>query len=559
MWQAADTARYWAIVWTGLGVTALLALLPAFAEVANRRWLARLAHPGIFAGVLLVSFLAWRWPTWFAGPQPNPDEAHMIAGAITLRDHPAFWRDVDGTTHGPLNDYALLPVIAVGLSLDLVGARFTGSLLAAGALLAVWLATRRWLDDASSRLALLPALVFWGGTSFWDFFQYSSELVPLSLTTAGGALGSAALRIENSTWRRVTLAGAAVALGLVPYAKLQAVPLAVTVGVVLVGATLACPHSGPRRTSWLEACWLIGGAVAPTLLLLLSLAASGLMGEFYQSYIKSNLLYAGSRHLSWGEQLKGWSEYLASAPGSAAFFYATLWAALLLLVPGLFRGARPAVWTALGWVIAIASFITVLAPGRAYLHYLHFLVPGAAFLLACSLGAAQQNLTPISPWIARAAMVVGVLVALVPQMAFRHGEDHPFLRDHAALRSRPPSSLAARLNQEGLPGDRLAVWGWRPMLHVETGLPQGTRDGQTQRMIETGPMTEYYRDRFLKDFLRNKPRWFVDAVGPGNFAYEDRRSQDHRSFRGLAHVVREDYELLGEFDGCRLYRRKDFR
>lgn len=559
MWQAAEPARYWAIVWTGFGLTALLAFLPALAVGANRPWLPRLAHPVIFGGVLIVSFLAWRWPTWFAGPQQNPDEAHMIAGAITLRDYPVFWRDVDGTTHGPLVDYALLPATVAGLSIDLVGARITGTILAAGALLSVWLATRRWLDEVSSRLALLPALVFWGGTTFWDFFQYSSELVPLFLTTVGGALGAAALKSEKHLLRRVSLVGAAAILGLVPYAKLQAVPLAAAVGAVLICATVVCSPLPPTRSRWLEASWLVGGALAPTLLLLVALTASGLLSEFYQAYIKSNLQYAESRHMPWGEQLLGWNDYLASAPGSGPLVHGTFWAALLLLIPAVFRGGRPALWTILGWAMAITSLLAVLAPGRPYLHYLHFLVPGAAFILACSLSAAQQSLAPISPWLARAAMAVGVLVALVPQLSFRHREEHPFLRDHIALRSKPPSTLAVRIMRESLPGDRLTIWGWRPILHVETGLPQGTRDGQTQRMIEPGPMTEYYRKRFLNDFQLNKPRWFVDAVGPGNFAYEDRRSHDHKTFRDLAYAVREDYVLIGEFDGCRLYRRKRSR
>ena len=559
LWQAAEPARYWAVVWTSLGVTALLSFLPALAVGAKHHWPGRLAHPVIFSGVFVATFLAWRWPTWFAGPQPNPDEAHMIAGAITLRDYPVFWRDVDGTTHGPLNDYALLPATAAGLPLDLVGARFTGSLLAAGALLAVWLTTRRWLDDASSRLALLPALVFWGGTSFWDFFQYSSELVPLFLIAVGGTLGTVALKSGSPLWRRAALAGAAAALGLVPYAKLQAIPLAAAVGFILLCATFGWPNPKSTRARYVETGWLVAGALVPTLLLLVTLAGSGLLAEFFQAYIRSNLLYAESRHLSWGGQLLDWNRYLAAAPGSASFFQGYLWAALLLLVPALFRGGRPAFWTTLGWAVAIASFLTVLAPGRTYLHYLHFLVPGAAFLLACSLSAAQQNLAPISPWLARAALLVGLLVALGPQLAFRHREDHPFLRSHVAWRATPPSSLVARLKMESLPRDRLTIWGWRPMLHVETGLPQGTRDGQTQRMIEPGPMAEYYRNRFMGDFQRNRPRWFVDAVGPGNFAYEDRRSQDHRTFRALALVVRDDYELLGEFDGCRLYRRKDPR
>ena len=59
--------------------------------------------------VLAGALLAFRWPLLWAPHQQNPDESQLIAGAITLRHDPVFWRSVDGVTAGPLDYYPLLP------------------------------------------------------------------------------------------------------------------------------------------------------------------------------------------------------------------------------------------------------------------------------------------------------------------------------------------------------------------------------------------------------------------------------------------------------------------
>jgi hypothetical protein len=549
-WFAAAPARYWITAWGAFGLSALLAFAPETAGSA-RAWARRLAHPAWFAAAVLVTFLAFRWPTWFAPDQINPDEAHMIAGAITLRDFPVFWRDVDGTTHGPLNDYVLLLAPALGLPLDFAGARFVGTLLQTLTLLAVWVAGRRLFDPVSARLGVLPALLMWAATSFWDFLQYSSELMPIALAAAGGALGTVGLTAQGVGSRRAALVTGAVLLGLVPYAKLQGVPLAGVIGGLLV---VGAWRSSAGRARWLELTCLLAGALAPTLLLLGGLALLGLLGEFHQAYWRSNLIYAGERHMTYAKQLKEWTFFLDGAKGSLAFFQGTLWAALLLLVPAAWGPRR--LMLGLGWLLALAAFYTVLAPGRHYFHYAHFLFAPGAFLLAASLHAARAGLNPWSHWLARGATVFAMLVALSPQVSFRRAEPHPFLEGYAGPVATGHSEIGRLLRAAQQPGDRLAIWGWRPQLYVETGLPQATRDGQTSRMIDAGPMFDFYRARYLADFVRTRPRWFVDAVGGNNFAYTDRWAQGHQTFRDLAAVIRSDYVLVGEADGCRLYRRK---
>ena len=90
-------------------------------EVGRIDW-----RTGVVVGLTL---LAWRWP-YLLDPQPfNPDEAQLIASAITVEHAGAFWRSLDGTTSGSLNALALLPTHWLGVPLDYFNARLTGLLL----------------------------------------------------------------------------------------------------------------------------------------------------------------------------------------------------------------------------------------------------------------------------------------------------------------------------------------------------------------------------------------------------------------------------------------------
>ena len=80
------------------------------------------------------------------------------------------------------------------------------------------------------------------------------------------------------------------------------------------------------------------------------------------------------------------------------------------------------------------------------------------------------------------------------------------------------NAAARRIAAEAKPGDTLCVWGWEPRLYVMTGLPQATREAHTERLILDSAVRDFYRERFLADFRRAPPAFFVDGIVPDNFA-----------------------------------------
>jgi len=86
-----------------------LSLLAALAWTVRDATASRPSRLLGWAWWLLLAVVAFRWPILWFPHQQNPDESQLIAGSITLRQDPVFWRSVDGGTAGPIDFYPLLP------------------------------------------------------------------------------------------------------------------------------------------------------------------------------------------------------------------------------------------------------------------------------------------------------------------------------------------------------------------------------------------------------------------------------------------------------------------
>jgi hypothetical protein len=141
------------------------------------------------------------------------------------------------------------------------------------------------------------------------------------------------------------------------------------------------------------------------------------------------------------------------------------------------------------------------------------------------------------------------------QLAERFIEPPSFLR--LVPDSRRRGDIVGRLTQLKRPGDTLAVWGWRPELHVEAQLPQAVREAHSERQMKESPQRAYFRARYLADLQAAAPAFFVDAIGHGGFLYQDRAAYGLETFAELNDYVGRHYRLLGELDSFRLYLRLD--
>src|ERR1019366_9391905 len=204
-----------------------------------------------------VTLLGFRWPMLWVQHQLNPDESQLIAGALTLRHDPVFWRSVDGGTAGPLDYYPLLPAAWVDGFASYAAARLIALTVVFGAVVFGGETLALLAGAALARIAMLPALAAIAFTTTPDFAHYSTELIPALLLAAAGYV--AGRRLLTPAPRQLWLI--ALLLGGVPWAKLQAAPLACVLWLLVT----VHEYRAGRTRSWLP---LVAGGLLPTLVCL---------------------------------------------------------------------------------------------------------------------------------------------------------------------------------------------------------------------------------------------------------------------------------------------------
>lgn len=487
-----------------------------------------------FALAIVVALVAGRWEALTDNqPWGNPDEGHLLAGALTLAHDPVFWRSVDGTTHGPVDLWPLTFVSWIGLTLDYRAARILAVACTAGMILLLWrLVARR--SEAAGRIAVLPATAWLALTREPEFHQLCSEHVPMLLiamaTKTAFAESPGGFSERRAAWLGVLLAA-------LPFAKLQAVPVAAAIGGTWLWSTR---ETGSRQLLLLRSAFL-GGAVALAIVLAPTLLA-GLGGEFWTSYIVANRNYAmvgplnppGPR-LIWGLQ------WLLAITGGA------LVAALLADRRGLL-GNR---YLPEGAALTVAAVLAIRFPGHPFQHYWLLAAPGIILLAGAAAPVLLGRERIPQGWLPALALVVMLPFALKRLQAF------PRFEEFRAARPQIGATALAAIREQVPADGSLAIWGWLPDLYVLTQRPQAVREAQTGAEINPGPLQARFRARYLADLERRRPEVFVDAVHPGAFAFTDRACQGHETFPDLSAWLARDYAPAGEFDGLRLYRRKD--
>lgn len=511
------------------------------------------APPRDWAFVLLLLFflLAWRWPVFFWPQGLNPDESQLVSGAITLTRDPVFWRSVDGNTAGPFNFYVLLPLHWLGLPLDYMSARLTGLLLVWGALSCCYRMLRSDLDAATARIGFLPGALFFATVYNGDFIHYSTEHLPLFVFSAAACLLWTGRAAPPRTGLHPAWLAAGVCMGILPWAKLQAAPLAAA--LALWGVILAL---GDRQRAWPARCarigWLATAALTPSFAILLMVWATGQWEHFVKSYIVNNLAYVGKG----GDPIGATRELLDRMQGTWSFPPLAITAFSVVLAAtlhGLVRRQRPSHLFVAGGGFTFVAALCVLTPQRGFLHYLLFLVPPLTWWGAAALGEFRPKASGrTAPELV--FLVATLALAAIPVGMRLRGPPLEFVTYLTERWTRPYDELGFLLSKLRKPGDTLAVWGWYSHLHVESGLAQATREAVSERQIQESLQRDtYYRPRYLADLQRNQPAFFVDAVGSRAFGFTKRDQGAHEKFPQLAEYVAKHYRLIDDAGHARLY------
>jgi len=554
-WLDARAWRYWCLALTGLG---LLVFISWFCESPARWFPGWMRSRWLFAAMLLLVLFSFRWPTITYNRQlMDPDESQVLAGAITLTHDPVFWRSVDGTTHGPLDQYIFVIPHFLGLPIDYTTGRLVTVCLNALAIIAAWLGLSTFLPERMARLSVLPALFLYSFTSQEEDLQVGTEDLPAALVALALFLILKAWQNRQTNRSCVkSLFFAGVILGATPFAKLQGVPPALWLGIAALIAFSFV--SGNRDGRGSNAAALVAGALLVPLVFGSILISTGVLGEFWEAYIINNIKYAQEKQQSSWYILSRFIKGESIGMFHRVYFLPiiSVFCCGIATLPLLMRKHAVPVLIVVGY--GLASLYAVVAPGREYFHYPRIFFVAASVTAGVLASLFYMHARERGKTLAAAIFVASfALLTLVPQFYFRLEHGGPFRGTYRAEHECKLSPTAVTILRYAGAGDALAHWGWEPKLYVQTQLRQATREAHTHHQIEPGPQQDYFRNRYMADLRKSNPRVFVDSVGDGNFAYTDRALQGHEIFPALRELIEKRYRLVGDYEGIRVYIRND--
>ena len=519
-----------------------------------------------------------RWPFLLCPKHYNPDEAFFSSCGITLWHDPVFWRSTSAFTSGPLNIYPLLIPKLLGFSFSYASARVVGLLLVLGAISCLYFTARKFMCLMLARITVLPVLTFFAFMVHLNFIHYSSEHVSLFLLSASVL----ALAVFVSSPRRhggMTFA-AGIILGAVPFAKLQAIPLGVVIGIS--GLLVLSLGKSPLKNRLRDCAIYVAGVMVIPLFFFFTTKATGCFEYMLNSYFIANVSYA-KHGLSLTASIDAFPEFLATSKMFSVWFGFQLIAGLLLLVVVLWFGGMKSfksfsvkllIFSAVLLIVAVYS---VIAPGRHFIHYLLFLtVPSALWLMACTACFGQWAKSLKKPLHIQAVinlLMVGVISVITTLLLNNPADGRP-LGYFKKFTSYPGTPTGNAIRNLGLRGQSLAVWGWKYDLFVETDMWSATRENVlvyswvwTARPEDTKMFLpnyldvapKYSKNLYIMDLEKNKPPVFVDAVSPKGFVFQDRILYGYETFPPLAAFIDGNYRLITEVDGVRIFIRNDLQ
>jgi len=560
---------------------AVFSLLPTFfSRIRKHRFTESLSSDTFFIFFVVFFIVASRWPGLFPGGGVNPDEAQWIAGAMKLLHDPVFWRSVDGNTSGPLNIFPLVLPALFGLRLEYASARLIGLILITLSSLWLYFSLKILYGFRVARLSVMPVVTCIALMRGLDFIHYSSEHVPVALVSLSLFL----LCKYYSTVKNIFVLGFGFIIGLIPYAKFQAVPIAFALWVIflcIIWSKRSSKVDFFRKLSLLSLVTIFFSVLVTIYLFVFSL-----WGDFWKSYILSDLIHQRGSGINFFSffftpmKLVYYTLEIMCEQDIQALLQLT---ALLLIavVPFLciFRWRenkrRPA---SLGFIAYCLFFLAasyyVTTPYKNPLfqdkwshcpHYLLFLIIPCGFIIGVLLGELNLSLLAIrSSFRNRVlAFIIGVIVAsCIMQVSGEVIEErNAFIEARRLFMGRYTGPAVEILRGHARTGECMAVWGWCAELYVDSGLIQATRDGHTFRHVCPGSKQPYYVERYAKDLLTSRPVLFVDAgacegVIPRAPTFLDIELGDYKDFPEIASIIEKHYELVSTVQGIKIYAKK---
>lgn len=452
--------------------------------------------------LVVLAFLCSRIPAISDPTELNVDESMSLAQVLRYTDDWVPWRAADSTSSGPVGSWYLMPFFAAGLPYGYSGVHVVAALTWAATLCGLFMACARWYGTAAAAGAALIAGAWLGLQQGDDFVHYSSETVPVLLISAALWLGSRGGR---------PVYPAAFLLGLVPWAKLQAAPIAAVAGLWLVaevalgrrlfGASTGETNLGLRSLRLRNATMVCVAACLPTAFFVLLLWKTDTLGDFYASYIRGNLEYGGAMEVS--GMLQRFGRMLTTGLGPWVLGVIAA-ASIALAISGSVARLRS---LALPAAVLAAALFSILRSPYSFPHYQLLLVPPLALTTAAILATladlrGDEKLCIRVAGVAAGFTLLGGLGLAADQVRIRLAKP-----DQASEEQQVVTWIRGELRAEG----SIAIWGWKPGIFVADRRPSATRHAIAHFLFSNSEPAAQLRRSFMADIQSAPPEIVLDS------------------------------------------------
>jgi hypothetical protein len=411
--------------------------------------------------------------------------------------------------------------------------------------------------------------------NFWDMIAYNSEHIQMLMISIGIFLYSRMIHLSDRR-QTIYLFLLGFTLGCVPFAKLQSVPIALSVAFFCGIDLFSGYKNNKKKTIKILTIFIIGGLI-PSIFVLSYLLLFGNFWDFWQSYIVSNLAYAQKglsvSAVSWASKISILPLLIWTTPHTR-FYFISLFISALGASVILFRW-RPSLISIdvklafLSSLMVLTSYYSIIQPGNIFHHYQMLFILPAIFFSGTLIGVVYRRQN-FGFRVQRILIIIFVLIAVVFPSFYaismgskgmkyinmywrayrRYAKTYGYADIYAFYTKK--SEVAKKISEYAHPNERMAIWGWMNQYYVETGLVQGTRDPHSYRQISKGKQQDYYLRRYVSDLIQNRPMVFLDAVGPKSFYFND-SAQRHENFPTVRVVLEGQYTFVAEIEGVRVY------
>ena len=529
-------------------VTDILLAIPcciAFSSIFISKEHANKISIALFWISTMVALFISRAPLIFMNNVSNIDESVFTVRAKMALENPIPWTHYDPTTSGPLDTLALLLAPMLHLNISYTTTRCIALLFVFVMLFLFSEIISKCHTDRAARIAVLMPLCFFVQATFFDIVAYTSELVSMLLILIN--VNSFAKYREN--FKNINLFFCNLALGAIPFAKLQAVPIAVF--LFFVELLFVWKHKINLNFKFFFS--LLFGILAIPLAIMFPVILSGGFHDFLVSYLLQPSQYMEKANFS----LAFLTSYV---PEFSMFFISSTLSAYLLFAIFAYNGykqKRVDINFVLFFYVGLflASIFATYSPGRYYSHYLLFLIFPISLLISESALLITNRNNTNNLFSKYGAMMIVTAIVIVPLFLFRVSNPEVHFRQFAMPEiSRNPSDVAL-IKKDIEPRSKILVWGFMPDIYIISDSMPVSHDAMTQFEIVHGKYRPYFQNRLLQDIAKKNPDYVVEAVFKDAFNFKDEKAEGIGSFTKLKIILDRRYAMIGSNGRLHIFKR----